>query len=81
MFDEIQLIKVSYHEYCRFHNLVAYTETFVSVLKDSGFPEYQKQKNNNTPKVYPIDTCLVEINTPDFTKDAGHKFENLVFLA
>ena len=163
-----ELFPFSYHEYCRFHNLVAGTETTILYLKDGGFPEYQKQKNpeiltsllddilvrdiavrynirdiktlqrltlfllsnvgnrvtgnklkttfgisstttileyfshlenscllafvpmfdyslkkqnNNPKKVYAIDTGLVEINTPNFTKDAGHKLENLVFLA
>ncbi|MEI6141763.1 MAG: ATP-binding protein, partial [Mariniphaga sp.] len=163
-----ELFPFSYHEYCRFHNLAAGTETTILYLKDGGFPEYQKQKNpeiltsllddilvrdiavrynirdiktlqrltlfllsnvgnrvtgnklkttfgisstttileyfshlenscllafvpmfdyslkkqnNNPKKVYAIDTGLVEINTPNFTKDAGHKLENLVFLA
>ena len=41
----------------------------------------KKKQNNNPKKVYAIDTGLVEINTPSFTKDMGHKLENLVFLA
>ena len=40
-----------------------------------------KKQNINPRKVYAIDTGLVEITTPRFTKDAGHKLENLVFLA
>ena len=44
--------------------------------------DYSLKKQNNNPKrVYAIDTGLVEINTPNFTKDAGHKLKNLVFLA
>ena len=163
-----ELFPFSYNEYCRFHNLNACPETTLSYLKYGGFPEYQKQKNeeiltsllddilirdiavrhnirdiktlqrltlfllsnvgnrvtgnklktafgissattileyfshleisyllafipmfdysqkkqnNNPKKVYAIDTGLVEINTPSFTKDVGHKLENLVFLA
>lgn len=40
-----------------------------------------KKQNINPRKVYAIDTGLVEITTPRFTKDNGHKLENLVFLA
>jgi hypothetical protein len=40
-----------------------------------------KKQNINPRKVYAIDTGLVEITTPNFTKDLGHKLENLVFLA
>ncbi|HEY5510498.1 MAG TPA: ATP-binding protein [Prolixibacteraceae bacterium] len=40
-----------------------------------------KKQNINPRKVYAIDTGLVEITTPRFTKDVGHKLENLVFLA
>jgi len=40
-----------------------------------------KKQNIHPRKVYAIDTGLVEINTPHFTKDAGHKLDNLVFLA
>ncbi|MCL6103422.1 MAG: ATP-binding protein [Bacteroidetes bacterium] len=44
--------------------------------------DYSLKKQNISPrKVYAIDTGLVEITTPRFTKDAGHKLENLVFLA
>lgn len=40
-----------------------------------------KKQNINPRKVYAIDTGLVEVTTPSFTKDTGHKLENLVFLA
>jgi len=40
-----------------------------------------KKQNINPKKVYAIDTGLVEIATPRFTKDTGRKLENLVFLA
>jgi predicted AAA+ superfamily ATPase len=40
-----------------------------------------KKQNINPRKVYAIDTGLVEATTPSFTKDTGHKLENLVFLA
>jgi len=40
-----------------------------------------KKQNINPKKVYAIDTGLVEITTPRFTKDTGRKLENLVFLA
>lgn len=40
-----------------------------------------KKQNINPKKVYAIDTGLVEIVTPRFKSDAGHKLENLVFLA
>ena len=163
-----ELFPFSYNEYCRFHKLTASPDSTLSYLKYGGFPEYQKQKNeeiltsllddilirdisvrhnirdiktlqrltlfllsnvgnrvtgnklktafgissattileyfshleisyllafipmfdysqkkqnNNPKKVYAIDTGLVEINTPSFTKDMGHKLENLVFLA
>lgn len=39
-----------------------------------------KKQNINPRKVYAIDTGLVEITTQQFTKDEGHKLENLVFL-
>lgn len=39
-----------------------------------------KKQNINPRKVYAIDTGLVEVTTPSFTKDTGHKLENLVFL-
>lgn len=39
-----------------------------------------KKQNINPRKVYAIDTGLVEINTPHYKKDEGHKLENLVFL-
>ena len=45
------------------------------------FDYSMKKQNINPRKVYAIDTGLVEIVTPGFTKDAGHKLENLVFLA
>jgi uncharacterized protein len=40
-----------------------------------------KKQNIHPRKVFAIDTGLVEITTPHFTKDVGHKLENLVFLA
>jgi predicted AAA+ superfamily ATPase len=40
-----------------------------------------KKQNINPRKIYAIDTGLVEVSTPSFTKDAGHKLENLVYLA
>ena len=40
-----------------------------------------KKQNVNPRKIYAIDTGLVEVSTPSFTKDTGHKLENLVFLA
>lgn len=40
-----------------------------------------KKQNINPRKVYAIDTGLVEMSTPSFTKDTGRKLENLVFLA
>ena len=40
-----------------------------------------KKQNINPRKIYAIDTGLVEVSTPSFTKDKGHKLENLVFLA
>jgi predicted AAA+ superfamily ATPase len=40
-----------------------------------------KKQNINPRKVYAIDTGLIEITTPRFSKNAGHKLENLVFLA
>jgi hypothetical protein len=40
-----------------------------------------KKQNINPKKVYAIDNGLVEIITPRFKNDAGHKLENLVFLA
>ena len=40
-----------------------------------------KKQNINARKVYAIDTGLVEVTTPQFKKDAGHKLENLVFIA
>lgn len=40
-----------------------------------------KKQNINPRKIYAIDTGLVEVTTPRFTKDTGHKLENLVFLA
>jgi hypothetical protein len=40
-----------------------------------------KRQNVNPRKVYAIDPGLVEVNTPGFTKDMGHKLENIVFLA
>jgi uncharacterized protein len=40
-----------------------------------------KKQNINPRKVYAIDTGLVEVATPRFSKDEGHKLENLVFLA
>jgi predicted AAA+ superfamily ATPase len=163
-----ELFPFSYNEYCRFHDLPSGVETTLSYLKEGGFPEYQKQKNDeiltsllddilirdiavrynirdvrtlqrltlfllsnignrvtgnklkttfgissattileyfshleqsyllafvpmfdyslkkqniNPRKVYAIDTGLVEITTPRFTKDAGRKLENLVFVA
>lgn len=39
-----------------------------------------KKQNINPKKVYAIDTGLVEIITPRFKSDVGHKLENLVFL-
>ena len=163
-----ELFPFSYTEYCRFRNLTPCAETTLLYTKEGGFPEYQKQKNDeiltsllddiiirdiavrynirdvrtlqrltlyllsnignlvtgnklkasfgitsattileyfshleqsyllsfipmfdyslkkqniNPRKVYAIDTGLVEINTPSFTRDSGHKLENLVFLA
>jgi len=40
-----------------------------------------KKQNVNPRKVYAIDPGLVEVSTPSFTRDAGHKLENIVFLA
>lgn len=40
-----------------------------------------KKQNINPRKVYAIDTGLLEAVTPRFSKDEGHKLENLVFLA
>jgi len=40
-----------------------------------------KKQNINPKKVYAIDTGLVEVTTPRFKSDEGHKLENLVFLA
>ncbi len=40
-----------------------------------------KKQNIHPKKVYAIDTGLIEVNTPNFKKDNGHKLENLVFLA
>lgn len=40
-----------------------------------------KKQNINPRKVYAIDTGLVAACTPVFTKDYGHKFENLVYLS
>ncbi|MCL1943590.1 MAG: ATP-binding protein [Candidatus Azobacteroides sp.] len=40
-----------------------------------------KKQNINPKKIYAIDTGLVEIVTPSFKSDAGHKFENLIFLS
>jgi predicted AAA+ superfamily ATPase len=39
-----------------------------------------KKQNINPKKVYAIDTGLVEIITPRFKRDVGHKLENLVFM-
>lgn len=41
-----ELFPFSYHEYCRFHQLEPCTETTLLYLKEGGFPEYQKQKND-----------------------------------
>jgi len=163
-----ELFPFSYAEYCRFHQLEPSTNSTLSYLKEGGFPEYQKQKNDeiltsllddiivrdiavrynirdvrtlqrltlfllanvgnrvsgnklktnfgissattileyfshleksyllafvpmfdyslkkqniNPKKVYAIDTGLVEIATPRFKNDDGHKLENLVYLA
>ncbi len=40
-----------------------------------------KKQNINPKKVYAIDTGLVEVNTPGFKKDDGHKLENLIYIA
>ena len=58
------------------HLEISYLLAFIPMFDYS-----QKKQNNNPKKVYAIDTGLVEINTPSFTKDMGHKLENLVFLA
>lgn len=39
-----------------------------------------KKQNVNPRKVYAIDTGLLEVATPNFTKDTGRKLENLVFI-
>ncbi len=40
-----------------------------------------KKQSVNPKKVYAIDTGLVEMNTPKFKKDEGHKLENLIYLS
>jgi predicted AAA+ superfamily ATPase len=54
----------------------SYLLTFVPMFDYS-----LKKQNINPRKVYAIDTGLVNANTPGFSKDTGHKLENLVFLA
>jgi uncharacterized protein len=163
-----ELFPFSYSEYCNFHGFEPSVSTTLNYLKDGGFPEYQKQKNEeiltyllddilvrdiavrynirdvrtlqrltlfllanvgnrisgnklksnfgissattileyfshleqsylltfvpmfdyslkkqniNPKKVYAIDTALIEVTTPSFKRDDGHRLENLVFLA
>jgi len=54
----------------------SYLLTFVPMFDYS-----LKKQNINPKKVYAIDTGLVEVTTPRFKNDDGHKLENLVFLA
>lgn len=163
-----ELFPFSYREYCRFHQLEPGPDSTLSYIREGGFPEYQKHKNEeiltsllddiivrdiavrynirdvrtlqrltlflldnignrisgnklksnfgisstttileyfshleqsyllafvpmfdyslkrqniNPKKVYAIDTGLIEIATPRFKNDDGHKLENLVYLA
>lgn len=39
-----------------------------------------KKQNSNPKKIYAIDSGLVEVCTPNFKMDVGHKFENLIYL-
>lgn len=40
-----------------------------------------KKQNANPKKIYAIDSGLVEVCTPNFKMDIGHKFENLIYLS
>jgi predicted AAA+ superfamily ATPase len=40
-----------------------------------------KRQNVNPKKVYTIDNGLLEVNTPSYKNDIGHKLENMVFIA
>lgn len=57
------------------HLELSYLLTFVPMFDYS-----LKKQNVNPRKVYAIDTGLLEVATPNFTKDTGRKLENLVFL-
>jgi uncharacterized protein len=54
----------------------SYLLTFIPMFNYS-----LKKQNINPRKIYAIDTGMVEVATPQFSKDEGHKLENMVFLA